>query len=166
MPWNLKIKDTFNTEPEHLGPTGIEVNSLYGMEKRGVAVGTLGEFDERNIPCFLYVWENRVDRVPSIDLNWYMYLKENHDRKLEQNKMAEIIEGIHILIGQDRISFINSILSETLNESSSPESMVTLLRSSFPIRNRLSEWKNLYRKSREWLSKKNFDPDSILVGLA
>lgn len=105
------------------------------------------------------------EKTSPVDLNWFSHLIENHNKELEQNQMAEIIDGIHNLIRKNKIKFINNILGNTLDESSSQESIVTLLRASFPIRSKLPKWGALYRKARGWLLDKELDPDKILIGL-
>lgn len=117
-------------------------------------------------PIYLIsIKEKAVMDRKSFSLDWYNHLKQNHMKPLDRSGMRDVISGIHDLMRNGHLSQLNSIISEVLNENSSKESIVCVLRASFVAKSELKNWQSLLERSIGWLEKKGNDPRKILVGL-
>lgn len=98
-------------------------------------------------------------------MDWYTNLKANHKTALNREQMAEVIEGVHGLIKSNNLKYLDDILKDTLDSSSSVEAIISLLRSSFSVRNKLNNWSDLFSRSKSWINEKGMAPEKALVGM-
>ncbi len=110
--------------------------------------------------------ERTVRKIKSIDLSWITFLQKNHSEKIERPEIRKIIEGVHELIRNDQKFMLNSIVRDTLDESSSNDAIVTLLRSTYPVHSSLPSWKDTLDKAKEWINIRGGDFKKILVGMS
>ncbi len=113
----------------------------------------------------LYIQEIDDTTVTTTNLDWYTFLKNNHQRELSVDEMSPIINGIHRLIKDCNFNYLNDILLHTLTSASSPESIVCMLRATFSVKEKLANWKELLNKSKSWLQERGRNINQDLVGL-
>lgn len=118
-----------------------------------------------NFSRAIIVQELGDEELESVSLDWFSLIKKKHRDELTEDEMTLVIKGMHDLIRQGSLNYINDILASTLTSASSAESIVTLLRSSFPVKEQLSNWMPLLRKAKSWLSSKGMNPDLVLIGM-
>lgn len=94
-----------------------------------------------------------------------MYLSQNHDKEHDRAKMSEMISGLHGLMREKKFELIDGLLKTDINESSSVDSIVCVLRATFSARDVISSWYSISQKAKNWISAKGYSPERVLAGL-
>ena len=83
---------------------------------------------------------------------------------MNRKEVAELIEEVHTLIRSEELSKLDSMLKST-TENQPLIYLVTLLRSSFPVKDELAGWKFAVENAIDRCYYLNFDPNDKLIGL-
>lgn len=99
-------------------------------------------------------------------MDWQSILKEKNSEDLPISEIVVVIEHLNILINDSQFLTIDEILKDNLNEKTSATIIVTLLRSTFYLKEKLPSWQNLLTSSRGWLRERGENYKRILIGLS
>lgn len=96
---------------------------------------------------------------------WIEYLLENHKNEIPRKELSQIITWLHELMYKEDYATINFLVKNILDKNSSPDAIVLILRGTYVIKNQLTGWDELLKQAHVWLSDKNLNSQSILIGL-
>ena len=83
---------------------------------------------------------------------------------LSRQDIMNIISRIHEYAKQGEFSSIEKELDQ-ITVNSDPQLMVTLLRSSFAFKDKLSNYDTQLQKATAYLISQNLNPQTVLIGL-
>ena len=163
-------------QPQKIDITGIGLQPMIGTIKKWhlptkreeVVMESLEDLNispwSKEYSVFI-IQEIDDQNIASVSMDWYTNLKTKHKTALNREQMAEVIEGVHGLIKINNLKYLDDILKDTLDSSSSVEAIISLLRSSFSVRNKLNNWSDLFSRSKSWINEKGMAPEKALVGM-
>lgn len=98
------------------------------------------------------------------DLSWLIYLS-SPETELTKKQLVELISGAQGLIREKRFDMLDDIIEHHLKNTSPVETMVALLRVTFPFKRQISSWKNKLKAVEVWLRESELDGPVLLKGL-
>ncbi|MBF0296455.1 MAG: hypothetical protein HQL96_14800 [Magnetococcales bacterium] len=101
----------------------------------------------------------------SIDTTWLKQLHIPAESEVKARELMPIIDGLGKLMAAGFHDTINAIFRSTSPDTAHPAILMSLLRTTFMIRDRLQEWHPFLRKVRAALQQRGCDAPGILAGL-
>ncbi|WP_283966821.1 hypothetical protein [Tritonibacter sp. AK171] len=106
-----------------------------------------------------------VDEQP-VDLSWLSAALNSGE--LEQPSVANLtscIQGINGLIARGKFGLLSKVIGSANLDGMSNETMLAFVRSSFPVRNRISNWKRFARDVQAELDRRGKNGVQLMKGL-
>ncbi len=101
-----------------------------------------------------------------VDLSWLFAALNS--RELAQPTVANLtscIQGINGLIAKGRFELLSKVLNSANLAGMSNETMLAFARSSFPVRERISNWRRFTRNVKAELDRRGRDGTQLMKGL-
>lgn len=104
--------------------------------------------------------------APRVDVTWFTRVIENSTERMKSSDLIPVIEGMTELLEANYFDEVDCLLKSCTVQELAPEMLVTMLRTTFPLRgNKLQYWFRLLKWTRVELDRRNLDSKKILRGL-
>lgn len=108
---------------------------------------------------------NKCQDVPKIASKWMTILLKSHgDEVASPFEIRAVILGLQALVEHSQFDDLNELIATVPIEQINLTQIITVARTLFPVRSKLSGWDNFIKKCREELTSRGKDGSSFLVG--
>lgn len=109
--------------------------------------------------------KNQATEVTT-DFTWTVHLLlEGRREQASSEQIVEAINGVNALLKNKSFDLVDQVLSYAPIGLISPEIMVALARTTYPVRRSLGSWRPFVARVRTELQSRNYDAPKILSGL-